>query len=74
MGPFSLRPPLPAHTGFPLSSLQAVDILKTERVGHGYHTVEDEVLYKRLLQENMHFEVPGREEDRELESREGPRS
>ncbi|XP_023598015.1 adenosine deaminase-like [Trichechus manatus latirostris] len=36
---------------------QAVDRLKTERVGHGYHTLEDEALYKRLLQENMHFEV-----------------
>lgn len=40
--------------------LQAVDVLKTERVGHGYHTVEDEALYNRLRQENMHFEVPGR--------------
>lgn len=36
---------------------EAVDILKTERVGHGYHTIEDEALYNRLLKENMHFEV-----------------
>lgn len=36
---------------------EAVDVLKTERVGHGYHTVEDEALYNRLRQENMHFEV-----------------
>ncbi|KAM9249227.1 adenosine deaminase-like [Dugong dugon] len=36
---------------------QAVDRLKTERLGHGYHTLEDEALYKRLLQEDMHFEV-----------------
>ncbi|KAM4842354.1 adenosine deaminase [Thomomys bottae] len=36
---------------------EAVDILKTERLGHGYHTLEDEALYKRLRQENMHFEV-----------------
>ncbi|KAK1337724.1 hypothetical protein QTO34_002357 [Cnephaeus nilssonii] len=36
---------------------EAVDRLKTERVGHGYHTVEDEALYKRLLEKNMHFEV-----------------
>ncbi|KAH0501761.1 Adenosine deaminase [Microtus ochrogaster] len=36
---------------------EAVDTLKTNRVGHGYHTLEDEALYKRLLQENMHFEV-----------------
>lgn len=45
-----------------------MDILKTERVGHGYHTIEDEALYNRLLKENMHFEVrcQGREREREL--------
>lgn len=44
-----------------------MDILKTERVGHGYHTIEDEALYNRLLKENMHFEVrcQGRERERE---------
>ncbi|XP_012513400.1 PREDICTED: adenosine deaminase isoform X2 [Propithecus coquereli] len=36
---------------------EAVDMLKTERLGHGYHTLEDEALYNRLRQENMHFEV-----------------
>lgn len=36
---------------------EAVDTLKTERLGHGYHTLEDGALYARLLQENMHFEV-----------------
>ncbi|XP_008513782.1 adenosine deaminase isoform X1 [Equus przewalskii] len=36
---------------------EAVDILKTERVGHGYEVVEDEALYDKLRQENMHFEV-----------------
>ncbi|KAM6147366.1 adenosine deaminase isoform 2-T2 [Erethizon dorsatum] len=36
---------------------EAVDILKTERVGHGYHTLEDKALYDRLRKENMHFEV-----------------
>ncbi|KAL2763674.1 adenosine deaminase isoform 2 [Daubentonia madagascariensis] len=36
---------------------EAVDVLKTERLGHGYHTLEDEALYNRLRQENMHFEV-----------------
>ncbi|XP_004586118.1 adenosine deaminase [Ochotona princeps] len=36
---------------------QAVDILKTERLGHGYHTLEDEALYSRLRQQDMHFEV-----------------
>uniref|UniRef100_A0A8C9PCS9 Adenosine deaminase n=1 Tax=Spermophilus dauricus TaxID=99837 RepID=A0A8C9PCS9_SPEDA len=38
---------------------EAVDILKTERVGHGYHTLDDQALYNRLRQENMHFEVRG---------------
>lgn len=42
-----------------------MDILKTERVGHGYHTIEDEALYNRLLKENMHFEV--RHQGRESE-------
>ncbi|XP_074066227.1 adenosine deaminase [Macrotis lagotis] len=36
---------------------QAVDILHAERIGHGYHTLEDSTLYNKLLQENMHFEV-----------------
>uniref|UniRef100_A0A8D1F562 Adenosine deaminase n=1 Tax=Sus scrofa TaxID=9823 RepID=A0A8D1F562_PIG len=36
---------------------EAVDTLKTERLGHGYHTLEDEALYTRLRQANMHFEV-----------------
>ncbi|XP_036085261.1 adenosine deaminase isoform X4 [Rousettus aegyptiacus] len=36
---------------------EAVDTLKAERLGHGYHTLEDEALYKRLRQENVHFEV-----------------
>ncbi|EHH50009.1 Adenosine deaminase [Macaca fascicularis] len=36
---------------------EAVDILKTERLGHGYHTLEDQALYDRLRQENMHFEI-----------------
>ena len=37
-----------------------MDTLKTERLGHGYHTLEDATLYNRLRQENMHFEVRGR--------------
>ncbi|XP_028926129.1 adenosine deaminase [Ornithorhynchus anatinus] len=36
---------------------QAVDVLKAERIGHGYHTLEDPALYSRLKAENMHFEV-----------------
>nr|XP_057908659.1 adenosine deaminase [Doryrhamphus excisus] len=36
---------------------EAVDVLKAERVGHGYRTLEDQALYKQLLAQNMHFEV-----------------
>lgn len=49
----------PPWTRLHSASLQAVDTLKTERLGHGYHTLEDEALYARLRQENMHFEVSG---------------
>uniref|UniRef100_A0A7N5JHE4 Adenosine deaminase n=1 Tax=Ailuropoda melanoleuca TaxID=9646 RepID=A0A7N5JHE4_AILME len=40
-----------------VKAYEAVDTLKTERLGHGYRTLEDEALYARLRQENMHFEV-----------------
>ncbi|XP_035865764.1 adenosine deaminase isoform X1 [Phyllostomus discolor] len=36
---------------------EAVDRLKTERLGHGYHALDDETLYTKLRQDNMHFEV-----------------
>uniref|UniRef100_A0A8C1L6H0 Adenosine deaminase n=1 Tax=Cyprinus carpio TaxID=7962 RepID=A0A8C1L6H0_CYPCA len=36
---------------------EAVEVLKAERIGHGYHTLEDQALYKQLLQQNMHFEM-----------------
>lgn len=49
----------PPDTGLHSASPQAVDTLKTERVGHGYHTLEDEALYARLRRGNLHFEVSG---------------
>ena len=66
-GSFSPLPPAPeAHAGLHAACPQAVDTLKTERLGHGYHTLEDAALYNTLRQENMHFEVRGqRGEDRE---------
>ncbi|XP_042607421.1 adenosine deaminase-like [Cyprinus carpio] len=36
---------------------EAVEVLKAERIGHGYNTLEDQTLYKQLLQQNMHFEM-----------------
>ncbi|XP_059934606.1 adenosine deaminase isoform X2 [Mesoplodon densirostris] len=54
----ALLPARPAaRAGLHAACQQAVDVLKTERLGHGYHTLEDPALYNRLRQENMHFEV-----------------
>ncbi|XP_027589018.1 adenosine deaminase-like [Pipra filicauda] len=36
---------------------EAVYVLKAERIGHGYHVLEDPELYKELLRTKMHFEV-----------------
>ncbi|XP_046896735.1 adenosine deaminase isoform X1 [Hypomesus transpacificus] len=36
---------------------EAVEVLKAERIGHGYNTSQDQVLYKQLLDQNMHFET-----------------
>ncbi|XDV46041.1 hypothetical protein PO909_014018 [Leuciscus waleckii] len=36
---------------------EAVEVLKAERIGHGYNTPKDPVLYQKLLQQNMHFET-----------------
>ncbi|XP_075427435.1 adenosine deaminase-like [Ascaphus truei] len=36
---------------------EAVEVLKAERIGHGYHVIDDTVLYKGLLEKKMHFET-----------------
>lgn len=36
---------------------EAVEVLKAERIGHGYRTLEDQELYQTLLDKNMHFEM-----------------
>ncbi|XP_077074930.1 adenosine deaminase [Siphateles boraxobius] len=36
---------------------EAVEVLKAERIGHGYNTPKDPALYQQLLQQNMHFET-----------------
>ncbi|XP_068768080.1 adenosine deaminase isoform X1 [Struthio camelus] len=36
---------------------EAVYLLKAERIGHGYHVLEDPELYKELLRTKMHFEA-----------------
>uniref|UniRef100_A0A8B9HUV0 Adenosine deaminase n=1 Tax=Astyanax mexicanus TaxID=7994 RepID=A0A8B9HUV0_ASTMX len=36
---------------------EAVEILKAERIGHGYRTIDDKELYQQLLKDRMHFEM-----------------
>ncbi|XP_053500249.1 adenosine deaminase isoform X2 [Ictalurus furcatus] len=45
------------EVGPPSAVREAVEVLKAERIGHGYHTIKDEELYKQLLGQNMHFEI-----------------
>lgn len=45
------------EVGPPSVVKEAVEVLKAERVGHGYRTLEDRTLYKQLLAQNMHFEM-----------------
>ncbi|NP_001087740.1 adenosine deaminase, gene 2 S homeolog isoform X1 [Xenopus laevis] len=45
------------EAGPPSVVKEAVEMLKAERIGHGYHTIHDPDLYKRLLDKDMHFEM-----------------
>ncbi|XP_020383045.1 adenosine deaminase [Rhincodon typus] len=36
---------------------EAVNVLKAERIGHGYHTIDDSCLYEHLLKKKIHFEI-----------------
>lgn len=36
---------------------EALDHMNAERIGHGYHVLEDMELYKRCLKDQVHFEV-----------------
>uniref|UniRef100_A0A665TQH8 Adenosine deaminase n=1 Tax=Echeneis naucrates TaxID=173247 RepID=A0A665TQH8_ECHNA len=45
------------EVGPPSVVKEAVEVLKAERVGHGYRTLQDQALYKQLLAQNMHFEI-----------------
>ena len=38
-------------------SSKALNILHAERIGHGYHVLEDDMLYRRIIDENIHLEV-----------------
>ncbi|KAM6319101.1 adenosine deaminase [Podargus strigoides] len=45
------------EAGPPAMIKEAVYLLKAERIGHGYHVLDDPELYKELLRAKMHFEV-----------------
>lgn len=36
---------------------QALDIMHADRIGHGYHVLEDAALYARCLKQRVHFET-----------------
>ena len=37
--------------------VEALDILHAERIGHGYHVIQDAELYRRTVKERIHLEV-----------------
>ena len=37
--------------------LYSIDIMGAERIGHGYHALDDPAVYQRCRDENVHFEV-----------------
>ena len=42
---------------FSFFSLKALDEIYAERIGHGYHVLEDEKLYGRIKEDRIHLEV-----------------
>ena len=38
-------------------SMQAIEILGAERIGHGYHVIEDQGVYDLARKHKVHFEV-----------------
>ena len=38
-------------------SVQALDHMQAERIGHGYHSYDDEETYQRVIKEQVHLET-----------------
>ena len=38
---------------------QAIEVLGAERIGHGYHVIDDEEVYQLAKEAGVHFEVRG---------------
>jgi len=36
---------------------QAIELLGAERIGHGYHVVDDDAVYQFAKEKKVHFEV-----------------
>ncbi|XP_022194270.2 adenosine deaminase isoform X1 [Nilaparvata lugens] len=45
------------ESGGPEMVQRALEIFHAERIGHGYHTVEDEKLFQNCLKDRVHFET-----------------
>lgn len=58
--PIPITPPphlsLP-HLPPPHHLLQAIEELGAERIGHGYHVLDDEEVYQLAKEKKVHFEV-----------------
>lgn len=47
-----------AGEGGPAANVKiALDTLHAERIGHGYHVIQDAELYQRIVKEKIHLEV-----------------
>ena len=45
------------ESGGPKNVVTAVEVLHANRIGHGYHVVDDKAIYEKMKKLGMHFEV-----------------
>lgn len=46
-----------AESGPASNAQQAIEVIKTERIGHGYHVTDDPTVYQLAKDAGIHFEV-----------------